>query len=132
MENDTEKTQRHQAPGRADREGLSVIELFQMFPDDASARKWLEEMRWPNGQRHCPNCGSLKTKTVPNENPMPYHCGDCRKYFSVQTGTVNNGATKRLLSAFLSVTVTSALPISKSKMRQIWFARMSALIMQSS
>ena len=88
MENDTKKTQRHQAPGRADREGLSVIELFQMFPDDASARKWLEEMRWPDGERHCPHCGSLKTKTVPNENPMPYHCGDCRKYFSVQTGTV--------------------------------------------
>ena len=88
MENDTNKTQRHQAPGRADREGLSVIQLFQMFPDDASARKWLEEMRWPTGERHCPRCGSLKTKTVPSENPMPYHCGDCRKYFSVQTGTV--------------------------------------------
>ena len=59
-----------------------------MFPDDASARKWLEERSWPNGERHCPCCGSLNTKTVPNENPMPYHCGDCRKYFSVKTGTV--------------------------------------------
>ena len=88
MENDTNKTQRHQAPGRADREGMSVIDLFQMFPDNASARKWMEEIRWPTGERHCPNCGSLKTKTVPNEKPMPYHCGDCRKYFSVKTGTV--------------------------------------------
>ena len=82
------KTKQHQAPGRADREGLSVIELFQMFPDNASARKWLEEMRWANDERHCPVCGSLNTKTVPNEKPMPYHCGDCRKYFSVKTGTV--------------------------------------------
>ena len=88
MENDTNKTQRRQAPGRANREGLSVIELFQMFPDNASARKWLEEMRWANDERHCPVCGSLNTKTVPNEKPMPYHCGDCRKYFSVKTGTV--------------------------------------------
>jgi len=88
MENETNKTQRHQAPGRADREGMSVIELFQMFPDNASARTWLEDMRWPDGERHCPVCGSLKTKTVPNEKPMPYHCGDCRKYFSVKTGTV--------------------------------------------
>ena len=87
MKNDANTTQRHQAPGRADREGLSVIELFQMFPDNVSARKWLEEMRWPDGERHCPHCGSLKTKTVPSENPMPYHCGDCRKYFSVKTGT---------------------------------------------
>lgn len=28
----------HQAPDRCDRDGLSVIELFQMFPDNASAR----------------------------------------------------------------------------------------------
>ena len=78
----------HQAPGRCDREGMSVIELFKMFPDNASARKWMEDLRWPNDERHCPHCGSLKTKTVPNEKPMPYHCGDCRKYFSVKTGTV--------------------------------------------
>jgi len=82
------KTKKHQAPGRADREGLSVIELFKMFPDNASARKWMEELRWGKDERHCPVCGSLKTKTVPNEKPMPYHCGDCRKYFSVKTGTV--------------------------------------------
>lgn len=78
----------HQAPGRCDREGLSVIELFKMFPDNASARKWMEDLRWGNDERHCPVCGSLNTKTVPNEKPMPYHCGDCRKYFSVKTGTV--------------------------------------------
>jgi len=82
------KTQKHQAPGRADREGLSVIELFKMFPDNASARKWMEELRWPTGERHCPVCGSFNTKVVPNEKPMPYHCGDCRKYFSVKSGTV--------------------------------------------
>ena len=80
--------QKHQGPGRADREGLSVIELFKMFPDNASARKWMEDLRWANGERHCPVCGSLNTKTVPKEKPMPYHCGDCRKYFSVKTGTV--------------------------------------------
>ena len=77
-----------QGPGRSDREGLSVIELFKMFPDNAAARKWMEELRWGKDERHCPVCGSLKTKTVPNEKPMPYHCGDCRKYFSVKTGTV--------------------------------------------
>jgi transposase-like protein len=76
------------APGRSDREGLSVMQLFQMFPDEASSRKWLEGIRWPDGERHCPHCGSLKTTTVEGENPMPYHCGGCRQYFSVKTGTV--------------------------------------------
>jgi len=67
---------------------MGVIELFKMFPDNASARKWLEDLRWANDERHCPVCGAVNTKTVPNEKPMPYHCGDCRKYFSVKTGTV--------------------------------------------
>ena len=79
---------KHTAPGKSDREGIGVLELFEMFPDEESARKWFENLRWFNEESHCPRCGSLKTSTVPNENPMPYHCGDCRKYFSVKTGTV--------------------------------------------
>jgi transposase-like protein len=59
-----------------------------MFPNEAASRKWLEDIRWPEGERHCPHCGSLKTSDVPNERPMPYHCGECREYFSVKTGTV--------------------------------------------
>jgi transposase-like protein len=78
----------HRAPCRSDRHGISVLEFFKMFPDEAAARKWLEDTRWPEGDRHCPHCGSLKTSAVKNETPMPYHCGECRKYFSVKTGTV--------------------------------------------
>ena len=59
-----------------------------MFPDEASAREWFEDTRWPDGNRDCPHCGSLDTCCVPNEKPMPYHCRDCKKYFSVKTGTV--------------------------------------------
>lgn len=76
------------APGRSDRNGISVMELFKMFPDETAARKWLEDIRWTDGNRHCPHCGSLKTCPVKNEIPMPYHCGECREYFSVKTGTV--------------------------------------------
>ncbi len=76
------------ALGRSEREGISVLQLFQMFPDEASARKWLEDIRWVDGARHCPHCGSLKTTVVANEKPMPYHCGECREYFSVKTRTV--------------------------------------------
>lgn len=79
---------KHKAPGKSHREGIGVMELLERFPNEESAREWFENLRWPNGERHCPHCGSSKTKTVPNEKPMPYHCGDCRKYFSVKTGTV--------------------------------------------
>ena len=75
-----------QAPGKWFREGISLIELTERFPDEASAAKWLEEIRWPNG-RHCAKCGCTDTRDVPNAKPMPYWCRDCKSYFSVRTGT---------------------------------------------
>lgn len=73
--------------GKADRSRISLMELFKMFPDEASARRWFEDTRWPDG-RACSKCGSVNTREVPNEKPMPYWCTDCRSYFSVKTGTV--------------------------------------------
>lgn len=74
-------------PGKSKRVGLDVFELFDMFPDEASATKWFESVFWANG-RVCGHCGSCNTKERKNRKPMPYHCSDCRKYFSVKTGTV--------------------------------------------
>ena len=73
--------------GKAHREGLTVIELFRMFPDDAAAERWLEDQRWPEG-RFCPDCGSTNTVAVASRKPMPYRCRDCRNHFSVRKGTV--------------------------------------------
>ena len=73
-------------PGRADREGLSIIELFRMFPDDQAAERWFEEQRWPVAIS-CPDCGSLRYGAVGHQS-MPYRCRDCRNYFSVRKGTV--------------------------------------------
>ena len=76
------------APGKSHREGISIIELTEMFPDEASAIKWFEDTRWPDGERHCGHCGSTETKEVPNAKPMPYWCKACRSYFSVRTGSM--------------------------------------------
>ena len=76
------------APGRSDREGISVIELFDMFPDEDAARTWFETIRWPDGTKWCPRCGSDQTNPTRTGKPMPYWCGGCRSYFSVRTGTV--------------------------------------------
>ncbi len=74
-------------PGRAHREGLTVIELLRMFPDDTAAEAWFEKQRWPEG-RFCPDCGSTNTVRVKSRKPMPYRCRDCRNHFSVRKGTV--------------------------------------------
>ena len=76
----------HQAPGKSDREGISLMALADMFPDEDSARLWFEAHVWPNG-RFCPSCGSTRTHEA-GHNHMPYRCSDCRSYFSVKTGTV--------------------------------------------
>ena len=45
------------APGKHFREGISLVEIFRMFPDDAAAEAWLTEQRWPDGV-FCHYCGS--------------------------------------------------------------------------
>ena len=77
--------------GRSERHGITLLELFAMFPDEASAQAWFEETRWPDG-RACGKCGSVNTKDVASGKPMPYWCSDCRSYFSIKTGTVMQGS----------------------------------------
>ena len=79
------------APGKSHREGISLIELFGRFPDDAAAEQWFEEQRWGAAGKpsHCPMCGGTeKVRPVPSRKPLPYWCGECRRNFSVKTGTV--------------------------------------------
>lgn len=75
-------------PGKAHRTGISLIELFEMFPDEIASEKWFEFLRWGDDNRTCPYCNSHYTKARENRKPMPYFCLDCKKYFSVRTGTV--------------------------------------------
>ena len=76
-----------QAPGKAHREGITLAQLTRLFPNEEVATEWFESIVW-NSKRCCGHCGCLNTKPVPNAKPMPYWCPDCRKYFSVRTGTV--------------------------------------------
>ena len=80
--------QRKGGPGKAFREGLSLIELFREFPDDATATAWFVEQRWPDGPI-CPHCGHDDVQVGAKHNSQPYRCrsNDCRKRFSVKTGT---------------------------------------------
>jgi transposase-like protein len=83
---------------------LSVYQFLKRIPDEQTARKYLEDMRWSK-DRYCPHCKSTNTVEVKNEKPQPYRCKDCRKYFSVKTGTImqdsNVPIQKWLLAAYL-------------------------------
>ena len=77
------------APGRHDREGLSLVDVMRMFPDDAAAEAWIASIRWPDGPR-CPHCDSDNILSGAAHKTMPYRCRakGCRKRFSVRIGTV--------------------------------------------
>ena len=75
------------APGKHYRKGVSLLELYEMFPNDEIAEQWFVGVRWPDGLR-CPHCGGMRPSRKGNHPTMPYHCPDCRKFFSAKTGTV--------------------------------------------
>ena len=76
----------HAAPGKSDRDGITLVQLADMFPTEEGAQEWFEARVWPEG-RYCPACGSTRTHEA-GHNHMPYRCSDCRSYFSVKTATV--------------------------------------------
>ena len=60
------------------------------YCDENEARQFLETILWPDGA-YCPFCGqtdSVKALGGKSMGPGWYHCGDCRKKFTVRVGTV--------------------------------------------
>ena len=86
---DKVKAVRQSGPGKATRKGITLPELFAKFPDDATAEKWFEEIRWRETGVYCPLCGGLdKITAAKNRKPLPYRCGECRRHFSVRSGGI--------------------------------------------
>ena len=77
----------HEAPGKSHREGITLVQLFDLFPTDDVAEQWFIAQRWPEGVR-CARCDSDRVKRNGGHPRMPFHCKDCRKFFSTKTGSL--------------------------------------------
>lgn len=64
---------------------ISTFELFQMFPDQESARTYFEARRWPDGAT-CPACG--EAERIGTRKGGYYRCNACLLDFTVRTGTI--------------------------------------------
>ena len=64
---------------------ISTFQLFEMFPDQETARTYLEGRLWPNGPR-CPVCGLGERITA--RTGGFYRCNQCKEDFTVRTGTI--------------------------------------------
>src|SRR5205823_5169566 len=74
---------------------LTLDEIQSRFGTDEKARRYLEEIRWPNGVV-CPHCKNADQKRIWEiaENSEQkiraglYHCAECDKQFTVTVGTI--------------------------------------------
>jgi transposase-like protein len=99
-----------------------------MFPDEATARTYLERRRWPNGP-HCPVCG-LGDRITPRKDAS-YRCNRCKEDFTVRTGTIFERSHiplhKWLYAMYLLVTArkgVSSLQLAKEigiTQKSAWF-----------
>jgi transposase-like protein len=64
---------------------ISTFELFAMFPDQETARAYLEKNLWPDGPR-CSVCGLGERITIRKDGF--YRCNQCKEDFTVRTGTI--------------------------------------------
>ncbi|MGD0865053.1 MAG: IS1595 family transposase [Rhizomicrobium sp.] len=64
---------------------ISTFELFAMFPDQETARVYLESRLWPQGPK-CPVCG-LGDRITARAGGY-YRCNQCKEDFTVRTGTI--------------------------------------------
>ncbi len=64
---------------------ISLLQLFERFPNQDTARAYMEQKRWPAGA-WCPHCGE-RTR-IGSYKDGYYRCNVCMEMFTVRTQTV--------------------------------------------
>lgn len=67
------------------RSTISTFQLFAAFPDEDTARTYLEGRLWANGVT-CPECKG-KERITARKNGY-YRCNPCKLDFTIRTGTI--------------------------------------------
>ncbi len=107
------------APGQGFRAGISLIDLMDTVPTEDAAREWFEAIDWPD-ERRCGHCDGVRMRPVVSGKPMPYWCTNCRKYFSVKTGTAmaDSNLPLRKWALGIYLCLTSLKSVSSMKLHR--------------
>ena len=108
---------------------ISIIELLNRFSTEEKAVKRLERVAWA-GKPTCPHCGGVEN-TSKGTKPHSHWHKDCRKHFTVKTGTVMHAskvpASKWAVAIYYLLTARkgiSSLQLSKElgvTQKTAWF-----------
>ena len=107
---------------------ISTFELFDLFPDQETARLYLEDRLWPDGPK-CLTCNS--GERVTKRSGGFYRCNACQLDFTIRTGTIFERSHvplhKWLYAMYLLVTARkgiSSMQLSKEigiTQKSAWF-----------
>lgn len=110
------------------RSTISTFQLFQMFPDEETARVYLESRLWPKGVT-CPTCAG-QDRITPRKAGF-HRCNKCQLDFTIRTGTIFERSHiplhKWLYAMYLIVTARkgiSSMQIAKEigvQQKSAWF-----------
>ncbi len=77
------------APVKHQRQGINMLELMQMFPNETTARQLVEKIAWPKGSV-CPYCQSTNVQTNIGNKTMTHRRRSCsnKPRFSLKSCTV--------------------------------------------
>ena len=106
--------------GKSHRKGISVMDMAAMFATEDAAVEWFENLHWPTGEMACLRCGSDQAYRVKSGQPMPYRCKDCKRYFSLKTGTAmeDSKLPLRLWAWAIYLEMTSLKGVSSMKLHR--------------
>lgn len=110
--------QKGKRPGKSFSEGMNVLDLVRMIPDDACAEHWLAEERRPDGAA-CPYYGFTNTPSGAKPKTMSFPCREkksCNR-FGIRDGTMmevsNLGSQVRAIAMLQLVTNPKSVPSKK-------------------
>ena len=104
---------------------ISVFDFLELFPTEEVAIRHLESVRWGD-TIVCPHCGSDRTT---RQRQYQYHqCKDCRKKFTVRTGTVFERSHIPLHKWFYTIYL---LETSRKGISSVWLAKQIGLTQKS-
>ena len=82
-----------------------LMDVLNKFPNEEACAAYLVKLRWPDGIA-CPRCESSKVYTCKDH----FRCSDCKRDFSVRTGTIYESSRLPLRKWFAAMWLMSSSP----------------------